>query len=278
MPEQKGPPAGYREVGREGTVMTSIAAEPSVRAGAHGVQFYGIEPSVLVQNVAAYVDEGLQRGDSVLVIATPEHGDATLSAVETRRGFRMRARQLVVLDAEATLERILVDGTVDRQRFEHVIGGTIRGLRDAKPNAGLRAYGEMVGLLWARGQVDAAVQLEQCWNDLLAGDDFRLLCGYPIDVFGDEFRSERVHAVLCAHSHVLPGGIAPAMESALDRSMREVLGDQSDGVHCNGAATANPAWPALSAVEATIIRLHAQQPQRAGEILARARSYYRACA
>lgn len=259
--------------------MTSIlAAEPSVRAGSHAVQFYGIEPSVLVQNVAAYVDEGLQRGDSVLVIATPEHGDAFLSALGASRGLRMRSRQLVVLDAEATLERILVDGGVDWQRFEQVIGATIRGLRNAKPNAGLRAYGEMVGLLWAKGHVDAAMQLEKCWNVLLGGDDFTLMCGYPIDVFDDDFRSERVHGVLCSHSHVLPCGIEPAMEAALERSMREVLGDQSDGVHGDLTATAHPGWAALSAVEATIIRLRTHQPQRAAEILSRARSYYRACA
>lgn len=248
-----------------------------VAPGNHLVQFYDAEPATLVANVAGFIDEGLGRGDSVVIIATPEHGDAFMSALGMSRDRRdVRARRLVILDAEATLALFMTDGKPDWRRFEHVVGGTIRGLRRANPDAGIRAYGEMVGLLWARGEVEAAVQLEKFWNVLLGGKEFTLFCGYPIDVFADEFHTGRVHDVLCTHTHVIPGGAASAMEAALERALRDVLGREADVVHRGAKAGANPAWGVLPNVEATILWLRAHQPAYAGEVLARARTYYTA--
>jgi hypothetical protein len=256
--------------------MTQMAAlGPADVTGSHFVQFYDAEPDALVRNVADFIDDGLRNGDSVLVIATPEHSDAFLGALGERRGHDLRTRQLVFLDAEGTLELFMADGRPDWRRFEHVIGGTIRGLRRAKPAATLRAYGEMVGLLWAAGNVDAAVQLEKFWNVLLGGDEFTLFCGYPLDVFADDFHAGSVHELLCAHSHVLPGTTS-SMEAALERAMREVLGSEADVVRRGVQLSVNPAWGAVSGVEATIFWLRQHQPGYATEVLARARNYYRA--
>jgi MEDS: MEthanogen/methylotroph, DcmR Sensory domain len=245
----------------------------------HLVQFYDAEPSVLVGNVAGFIDEGLERGDSVVVIATPEHGDAFLNALGKSRGQNeTRTRRLVILDAQATLDQFMRHGAPDWRRFEQIVGGTIRGLRRANPAAGLRAYGEMVGILWAAGQVDAAVQLEKFWNVLLSGTGFTLFCGYPIDVFADEFHGAHIHDLLCAHTHVLPGGTASVMESALNRAVRDVLGEEAPDVRRGIDGAADPAWGALPGVEATILWLRNHQPKYAGEILSRARTYYRACA
>lgn len=259
--------------------MTQIAASgPANVAGNHLVQFYDAEPDRLVRNVADFIEDGLANGESVVVIATPEHSDAFLAAVGERRGRDLRTRQLVFLDSQATLEQFMADGRPDWRRFEHVIGGTIRGLRRAKPAARLRAYGEMVGLLWAAGNVDAAVQLEKFWNVLLGGAEFTVFCGYPIDVFGDDFHAAHVHELLCAHSHVLPGGTASNMEAALDRALREVLGSEAAVVRRGVELAANPAWGAVPGVEATILWLRQHQPDYATEVLSRARNYYRACA
>jgi hypothetical protein len=246
------------------------------KPGNHLVQFYDADPSTLVANVAAFIDEGLERGDSIVVIATPEHGDAFLSALgSSRRQRDVRLRRLVLLDAAATLEQIVKDGRPDWRRFEAVVGGTIRGLRRAKPGARLRAYGEMVGLLWADGRTEAAVQLEKFWNVLLAGDEFTLFCAYPIDVFADEFEAACLHDVLCTHTDVLRGARA-SMEFALDRAMREVLGKEIDVVRRGAEAAANPAWGVVPALEATILWLREHQPAYATEVIARARNYYRA--
>jgi anti-sigma regulatory factor (Ser/Thr protein kinase) len=43
----------------------------------------------------------------------------------------------------------------------------------------VRAFGEMVALLWGAGNVKAAMALESLWNDLAASRQFSLLCAYP---------------------------------------------------------------------------------------------------
>jgi len=174
----------------------------------HLVQFYGSQDGTLIRNVADFIDEGLQLGESVLAIATPEHCDAVLAALSNRRGLHMRSRQLVVLDAQATLDQLMPDGALDWRRFEQIAGGMIRSLRRANPRGGLRAYGEMVGMLWSDGQIEAAVQLEKFWNALLGSTEFTLFCGYAIDVASEEFQSEHVREVVRAHTHVIPSSAA----------------------------------------------------------------------
>src|SRR5919109_1301881 len=75
--------------------------------------------------------------------------------------------RLVFLDAEATLSRFMINGEPDGERFEQVVGEAIRGVRASAVQNGVRAYGEMVGVLWSAGQHSAAVRLEELWNQLL---------------------------------------------------------------------------------------------------------------
>ena len=63
--------------------------------------------------------------------------------------------RLLFLDAVRTLGELLIDGQPDWVRFERVIGDAMRKVQAAGPT-GLRAYGEMVGLLWDRGEFPAA--------------------------------------------------------------------------------------------------------------------------
>jgi signal transduction histidine kinase len=68
----------------------------------------------------------------------------------------------------------------------------------------MRIFGEMVALLVAQGNPDAAIRLEALWNELQTKYPFSLLCGYRME----EMRGEALAAVLvdaCAeHSSVVP--------------------------------------------------------------------------
>ena len=54
-----------------------------------------------------------------------------------------------------------------------------RAFATAAGDRPLHAYGEMVALLWERGEVAAALELESMWNAVIAGRPVRLLCAYP---------------------------------------------------------------------------------------------------
>jgi MEDS: MEthanogen/methylotroph, DcmR Sensory domain len=243
----------------------------------HLVQFYDADPDALIRTVARFIEEGLERDEAAIVIATPEHVDGLLAALPASAD-PTRSRRLVVLDAQATLDRFMVDGNPDWELFEKTVGGALRSLRRANDDGAVRAYGEMVGLLWASGRPEAAVRLEHFWNVLLDEGNAKLFCGYPIDVFGSEFHGQRVHDILCTHSHVIDSGTVSTMEAALGRAVEEVLGAEALASRDAAERPAAAGWGVLPKIEASILWLREKQPAYADEILSRARSYYRACA
>lgn len=125
----------------------------------HVVQLYGSDDELLVKNVGRYLAEGLDHGEGLLVIATSKHGDALASAL-ARDGVDLaavtRRGQLVWRDAERTLPTFMVDGEPDEERFTATIGGLLGEVRPLAGHRGIRAFGEMVGLLWAAGQRSAS--------------------------------------------------------------------------------------------------------------------------
>jgi hypothetical protein len=240
----------------------------------HIVQLYGQDDRLLIRNLARYLAEGLRRGDGLLVIATPEHSGSVARLLREDRAYSKAVLEgrLVFLDAQATLDRLLVDDRPDRDLFENLIGEAVRGVQERAGHPGVRAYGEMVGLLWKTGRFSAAVQLEEFWNGMLESSDISLFCAYPIDVFGEEFRVETVDSVLCAHTHMLP--VDEALESALNRAMDEVLGPRMASLRGLIKANYRPSWGVVPRSEAIILWLRNNLPGTAGEILELAKRYY----
>jgi len=120
-------------------------AEP----GEHVVQLYGDDDRLLCRNVGRYLAKGLRRGDGLIVIATPEHTSAIArQIVEECPGATFDAAhvagRLVMLDAEQTLARLLLDGRPDATRFRSVVGEVIASVRGRAATGSVRAFGEMV--------------------------------------------------------------------------------------------------------------------------------------
>ena len=238
----------------------------------HRVQFYDGDPRPLARNVSRYLREGLAQGHAAIVIAGPEHTAAFveyLAPTGVDSTTAMRDGKLLMLDAHATLAQFMVDGLPDPGRFEQTVGSKVRELHGAR--RGLRAYGEMVGILWEAGQYSAAIRLEELWNALLGTRDFELFCAYPIDVLSESFQVSEVDAVMCAHTSVVAS--RASLESALDRAIGDVLG--TNAATLQGVMTSHywPAWATLPRAEAMILWLRSNAPDHADAILARAREY-----
>jgi hypothetical protein len=158
----------------------------------HLLQFYQADERALATNVARYLHDGLKNGDGLLVIASAEHRLAFLERLEELGAGPAQAvpdGQLVLWDAEQTLAQFMVDGQPDWARFESTIQTGVRGIRPHRQGGSLRAYGEMVGILWKAGKFEAAIRLEGFWNRLLESAGFTLFCAYPIDVFAKNSRA-----------------------------------------------------------------------------------------
>jgi PAS domain S-box-containing protein len=244
----------------------------------HLMQLYQADEQVLTQNVGRYLLEGLKRGEGLLVIAVREHADAFMRELE-RLGAdpvtAMRAKRLLFLDARETLAKCLVGGQPDWQSFEYTIGTAMLEVRSGEDHVGCRAYGELVALLWESGRFPLAIQLEEFWNKLLESGDFKLFCGYPIDVFGRDFHADSVNALLCAHTHVVPTDFDGDLENAVSRAMDEVMGSEVDDLRSQMKASFLPvAWAAVPAGEAGILWIRDHRPEKADEVAAWARTYY----
>jgi hypothetical protein len=258
--------------GRPMTVYAHLLDECDPEA--HLVQLYGNDDRLLTRNVTRFLAEGLRRGDGLITIASPGHSGSVARQLREERGYSRAVLEgrLVFLDAQTTLDRLVVDGQPRRELFESVVGGAVKEVQERAGHTGVRAYGEMVGLLWKEGEYAAATTLEQMWNALLMSSNIRLFCGYPIDIFSEEFQEERVDSLISAHTHLLP--LDDALEDALNRAMAEVLGPRLTEIRVLIEGSQRQWSGAVPRAEAVILWLRNNLSGSAAEILELAREYY----
>jgi CheY-like chemotaxis protein len=178
---------------------------PAVRRALtfHGVYFYD-DAASLSRTVARFIGDGVAAGQPAVLIATAPHRTAIrdqLTALGTDPEEQIEQGGLVMLDAEEVLERFMVGGMPDAARFED----TMRPIMDtvtSNRTGMVRAYGEMVDVLWKNGREAAAVSLEMLWNQLLAGRNCALLCGYSLHGVG---QGDGYVRICHQHSHLHAG-------------------------------------------------------------------------
>jgi hypothetical protein len=168
----------------------------------HVMQIYEDDESFL-ETLENFVAEGLDAGEGVIVIATASHREALARRLEDA-GHDLALAALedryVALSAQDTLDRFMVSGSPDEDRFLEVVQGVIGRARGGGRK--VRAFGEMVALLWARGNRSATVRLEYLWNGLLRSERFPLYCAYPR--FGFTPHASLVVDAVCAeHTRVI---------------------------------------------------------------------------
>ena len=156
-----------------------------------------------------FLGASLSAGDAVIVIATQKHREALARGLESQGSDVAKAfaeGRYLSLDASDTLSKILVKRTPDWDRFSEVIGGMITKATSASRSLDVTVFGEMVALLWAEGEYEAAIQLEQLWNRLGTKHRFTLRCSYPMNGFEKPEHTELFERVCSEHSAVIPAG------------------------------------------------------------------------
>ena len=150
-----------------------------------------------------FVRSGLRVGDCVLVIATAAHLRA-LEARLTAQGvdvWAARGRdQYIPLDAEDALSQFLVKGWPDAELFEQLVTGLLTRAR--RNGRRVRAFGEMVALLWGQGHNGATVRLEHLWHRLCQREGFSLFCAYPRIGFTQDAEAS-IREICALHSKVI---------------------------------------------------------------------------
>jgi PAS domain S-box-containing protein len=181
----------------------------------HLVQFYD-DDRFLRETVCEYVSAGLATGEPVIIIATDAHRKAFTDALSANSFDVKRAeasRQLTVLDAHETLAQLMRGGLPDWSLFRAHVGGLVRAVRAERKERPARAYGEMVDVLWKAGNRQAAIRLEEMWNELASLEDFSLVCGYSMAGFHSTEDAVDFQRICECHSHVAPTEAFSKLES-----------------------------------------------------------------
>jgi hypothetical protein len=183
----------------------------------HAVHFYSGE-GFLLDSLSRFVSTALEAGDSCFVFVTQAHLDglaARLKARGVNTELAAKEGRYVRMDAFRVLAQFMVDGRLDKTRFDEFIGKFVSPLKATAESKPQRAAvgGELAGLLWAQGKVEAAIELEHFWNDLATQGCYCLRCFYPIASFSDPRQNELFLKICAEHASV----ITPERSSATGR-------------------------------------------------------------
>ncbi len=185
-----------------------IAASGDISHQAHTVQFYG-EDTFLLDGLSRFIGTALGAGDAAVVIATKAHRDGLAQRLQARgldANLAAEEGRYVAIDAAETLAKFMRDGWPDAALFTEVVCSelTQAALAAGGMDSRISAFGEMVALLWAEGNAEAAVRLEELWNELARNYSLSLRCAYPMSGFDREYHSDSFLKICEEHSHVIP--------------------------------------------------------------------------
>ena len=177
----------------------------------HVVQIYE-DNNVFMDMLAGYVGGGINAGDCVIVIATKAHLDGLNDRLKDH-GVHIEGLiagdHFIPLDAEETLSKFMVNGWPDEDLFMQVVSKLIARAR--KNNRKVRAFGEMVAILWAQGLSGATVQLDYLWNKFCEQETLCLFCAYPKSGFTQDMNTSIMH-ICGSHSKIICGTDKPLTE------------------------------------------------------------------
>ena len=195
----------------------------------HLVQLYTSDQA-LVTTVVRYIEHGLAEDEGVIAITTAAHWTKIaerLGASGADVPALQASRQLIVRDAHDTLMSFMVDGMPDRSAMRTAVMGALDTVRDAGHTT-VRAFGEMVDILNRRGNLAAAIRLEELWNELLDDERIALLCAYAVDPFDRAEYKATLPSIGHVHSHLMPVEDCERLERAIDRAFIDVFGIYGD--------------------------------------------------
>jgi PAS domain S-box-containing protein len=181
--------------------------ERSALPGEHVAYFYQAGDSLL-EALCDFIGPALGAGHAAIIIATKVHVEGLEQRLRARGLDTHKASKqgrYVALDASETLAKIMLQGMPDASRFAEIVGGamtrTRASVKAARPV--IVAFGEMVSLLWTEGKIDAAIRIEQLWNELANKHSFSLRCAYPVANFSGEKNAQPLMRVCAEHSAVV---------------------------------------------------------------------------
>jgi DNA-binding NarL/FixJ family response regulator len=172
----------------------------------HEVQFYS-DDALLLDTFARFIGVALKSGRAAMVVITESRSDGLVSRLKAQGLDVDAATQqgtYIQLDVDKTFSTFMVNDMPDAARFFPVVGGLIEAAAKAarQPHHGVVVCGEGTSVLWAEGKADAAIRVEQLWDEIAKTSDVDILCGYPSRGFQHEEDRHIFRRICAEHSAV----------------------------------------------------------------------------
>lgn len=244
----------------------------------HILQLYQ-DSDFLNSAVCRYIGAGLANGDRIILFPTLTHWNAFRQRLETEGVNVQAARergQLTVVDANELLPRFMRDAMPDPQVFNVVIGDVFRQACAGGSYQKLRAWGELVNILWERGEVAASMNLEDLFDKLNQKIGIAMFCSYVMDNFNGDVHAHMLPRLGTNHSHLIPVEDYARLECAVADALRETAGpDEARVLESQLLSRYQPPF-SMPRSQALLLALRQFLPAIADPVLQRSRNLYSA--
>ena len=192
----------------------------------HVVQLYQ-DQDFLNRAVCRFAAAALANGEGLILVPTVRHWDAfrpRLIAEGVDVEAAQKRGQLTIVDADQTLPRFMRNEMPDSPLFLGLAADVIGRARAGGRYEKVRWWGEMVNILWERGDVAASMNLEDLFDQLAHKHDIAIFCSFQMDNFNGEIHTRMLPRLGENHSHLIPVEDYARLERAVADALCDTVG------------------------------------------------------
>ena len=254
----------------------SLLAHASPRD--HIVQLYQ-DQEFLNRAVCRFAAGAIANGEGVILVPTQAHWDAFYPRLQAE-GVDVKSAQnrgqLTVVDADELLPQFMREAMPDAPIFLGLAADVIARARGGGHYPKVRWWGEMVNILWERGDVAASMELEDQFDQLAHRHDIAIFCSFVMDNFNSEVHLRMLPRLGQNHSHLIPVDDYTRLENAVATALRETVGaDDAAILEERLLSQFSPPFQ-MPRSQALLLALRQSLPLVADSVLTRCRKLYKA--
>jgi len=192
----------------------------------HVVQLYQ-DQDFLNRAVCRFAAAALANGEGLILVPTVSHWNSfrpRLLAEGIDVEAAQKRGQLTVVDADELLPRFMRDAMPDAPVFLGLAADVVARARGGGGYAKVRWWGEMVNILWERGDVAASMNLEDLFDQLAHKHDIAIFCSFLMDNFNGEIHTRMLPRLGENHSHLIPVEDYARLERAVADALCDTVG------------------------------------------------------
>jgi CheY-like chemotaxis protein len=277
----RGVSADRKVAGGERVQKGLAEAWSSVLTGAgprdHIVQLYQ-DQQFLNRAVCRFAAAAIANGEGVILIPTIAHWDAFKSRLKDEVDVKAAEErgQLTIVNADEFLPAFLRDGMPDSPVFLALAANVVSRARGEGRYPKVRCWGEMVSLLWERGDIAASMNLEDLFDQLAQQQNMAVFCSFLMDNFDGEVHARILPRLGENHSHLIPVEDYAGLERAVTDALRETVGPDESRVLEVELLLRFPGPFHMPRSQALLLALRQTLPLVADDVLRRSRTLYQA--